>query len=412
MSRNSTRTRAKSSYILYVVGISAFLASLMQNIYSPIIPMLRDSFDVPISLVNLSVSLFILIIAVLQIVMGPIMDARGSYRLLISGLVLTVIASIGCALATHYPLFLLCRVLQAVGTASLPLVAVTTISSTFEGVERGHAMGTYQMLLSLAPAIAPVLGGFIGDHYGYAGIFWFLTGVSALMVALSVRYFPQDNAKTKKPVAIPNVARTYIHIAANKQAKPLMLIGFVYFFIYFIILVYLPALLIDHYGVGLSLVGLLYLPMALSNVAGTMIYKALQARWPRAALFICGNALAAVSLLLFAAMESFSILGLSIALFLFGMSGGVLIPLFTTMLSEAFESERASALGMFNFVRYAGMAAGPIFSGMWLAVLSDISLFFTLSLGYALLVILVSKPMWNQVRGWIHKKSSKAEHGV
>lgn len=158
---------ARSAFLLYLICISTFFASLMQNMYSPILPLLRDSFGVSLSMVNLSVSLFIFIVAVLQIVIGSVIDVKGTRIVLIPGLVLTIAASIGCAVTDDFAVFLICRALQAFGTAAIPLIAATTIGRLFQGSQRGSAMGTYQMLLSVAPAAAPVLGGWIGERYSY-----------------------------------------------------------------------------------------------------------------------------------------------------------------------------------------------------------------------------------------------------
>ncbi|WP_442950427.1 MFS transporter [Paenibacillus sp. DMB20] len=74
------------------------------------------------------------------------------------------------------------RALQAVGTAAIPLIAAATIGNLFHGAGRGSEMGTYQMLLSIAPADARVLGGFIGERYSYPGIFWILAVISVVFL--------------------------------------------------------------------------------------------------------------------------------------------------------------------------------------------------------------------------------------
>ncbi|WII38253.1 MFS transporter [Paenibacillus thiaminolyticus] len=378
---------ARSAFLLYLVCLSTFFASLMQNMYSPILPLLRDSFGVSLSMVNLSVSLFIFIVAVMQIVIGSVIDVKGARAVLIPGLVLTIAASIGCAVTDNFALFLVCRALQAFGTAAIPLIAAATIGRLFQGSQRGSAMGTYQMLLSLAPAVAPVLGGWIGERYSYPGIFWFLAGVSILLLAANGIYFPQDKGTDEKKVRLRDLFAQYAVIMKNKVSKGIFALAFLYFFIYFEILVYLPALLTDHYQVSLQIVGLLYLPMALSTIAGTMIFKAIQAKLPHRALAAGGSVLAAASMLLFAATESVSLIGLSAALVMYGISGGVLTPLFATMISNEFEAQRGSALGLFNFIRYVGMAAGPITGGWLLAWLSATAVF-------ALFGILVAAVAW------------------
>ena len=59
-------------------------------------------------------------------------------------------------------------------------------------------MGTYQTMLSIAPAVAPVLGGFIGEKYNYPGVFWLLVAVSVILFVTNWIYFPRDRVGSKK----------------------------------------------------------------------------------------------------------------------------------------------------------------------------------------------------------------------
>ncbi|MED1739348.1 MFS transporter [Bacillus swezeyi] len=375
--------KLSSSFILYLVCISAFFASLNQNIYSPIIPLIRDSFHVSVSMVNLSVSLFIFITAVMQIILGSIVDFKGARFVMMASIVITVIASIGCAAAQDFTLFLIFRVLQAVGTAALPLIAATTIGGLFEGTKRGSAMGTYQMLLSVAPAAAPILGGFIGERYNYPGIFWFLTGLSVILLLANAFYFPRENTGKKANMTANKLMSHYTDIFKNRTGNAILILSFLIFFIYFSIIVYLPILLTDSYHLDLKIVGLLYLPIAVSTIAGSMLFKWIQKKVSLGRLFLYGNLTAAGSIVFFGFTHSFSLVFMSAALVLFGITMGLIPPLFSTMMTNEFEDNRGSALGMFNFIRYTGMACGPILSGFLLERLSSVSVFGWFGIAYA-----------------------------
>ncbi|NGQ96766.1 MFS transporter [Brevibacillus sp. SYP-B805] len=371
--------------ILYLACISTFFASLNQNIYAPIIPLIRDAFHVSMNLVNLSVSLFLFVTAIMQIVLGPLVDIKGARFVLIPGILLIVVSSVGCAVTHHFAVFLLFRVLQAAGTAAIPLVAATTIGSLFQGSQRGKAMGTYQMLLSAAPAAAPVLGGYIGDRYSYPGIFWFLAIVSAILLLTNQLYFPKDQLIEKQSVHIRKLLNHYGAVFANKTGNSILILGFLFFFVYFAVIVYLPVLLTDYYHASLQTVGLLYLPMAGSTIAGSMIFKHLQARIPLKHFCLFGNIVAVGSILLFAITHSLTLIGMFTALVIYGICIGVITPLYATMMANEFEHNRGSALGMFHFIRYMGMAAGPVISGLLLAEMDAVTVFALLGALFGLL---------------------------
>ncbi|MCH5475348.1 MULTISPECIES: MFS transporter [Bacillus cereus group] len=361
------RVKSSASFLLYLLCISAFFASLNQNIYSPIIPIIRDSFQVSITMVNLSVSIFIFITAIMQIVFGSIIDFKGARTILIPSIILTIIASIGCAITSNFIVFLICRILQAVGTAAIPLIAATTIGTVFKGEQRGSAMGTYQTMLSIAPAVAPVLGGFIGEKYNYPGVFWLLVAVSVILFITNWIYFPKDRVGSKKELSGKTLISHYASIFKSKVGSSILILSFFAFFLYFSFLVYLPILLTDHYQLSLQVVGLLYLPMAISLIIGSMTFKTIQSKISQKKLFITGNVVLALSVILFAVTHSKTLIGVTVALILHGISIGILTPLFATMIANEFEHNRGSAMGMFNFIRYMGMAVGPIVSGVLLA---------------------------------------------
>ncbi|MGM0949868.1 MAG: MFS transporter [Bacillota bacterium] len=380
-----TQTTPKAVLILYIVCFSAFFASLSQNIYSPIIPIIKESFHVSTAMVNLSVSVFMIVTAMMQMILGAIIDFKGARIVLITGILATAAASIGCAVTSDFTLFLIFRMMQAAGSAALPLIAATTIGQLFTGSDRGSAMGTYQMLLSAAPAIAPVLGGFIGGAAGYEGIFWMLTVVSVVMLVTNSIIFPKDSPNGSKQQAQGNVFTHYKSVFTNRTGNVILTLSFVLFFIYFAVIVYLPILLTEHYHINVDIAGLLYLPLALSTIAGTFLFKKIQAKIALSTLFIGSNIIAACSIILFAVTHSVSLILMALTLALFGISMGVIPPLYSTMITNEFEHNRGSAIGVFNFIRYTGMAAGPMVPAYLLHLMPSAMSFGLLGLVFAVL---------------------------
>ncbi|MEI1423111.1 MFS transporter [Bacillus cabrialesii] len=397
-------TKSKAVFILYIVCFSAFFASLSQNVYSPIIPIIKESFHVSAAMVNLSISVFMIVTAIMQIILGTIVDFKGARFVMISGILATAAASIGCAVTADFTLFLIFRMIQAAGSAALPLIAATTIGQLFTGNERGSAMGTYQMLLSAAPAIAPVLGGFIGGAAGYEGIFWMLTAISVVMLVINSMYFPKDSPAPSKQQAKDNVFTHYKSIFTNRTGNVILTLSFFLFFIYFAVIVYLPLLLTEHYQIDVSIAGLLYLPLALSTIAGTFLFKKIQAKIALNTLFIGSNAVAACSIVLFAVTHSVSLILMAITLALFGISMGAIPPLYSTMITHEFEHNRGSAIGMFNFIRYTGMAAGPMISAYLLTLMPSAMSFGLLGLVFAALSFCLLPQMYPPQKRMKQKK--------
>lgn len=374
----------KSTLILYLLSISSFFVSLNQNIYTPVIPLIRDSFDVSINWVNFTVSSFIFIIALIQIILGTVIDHKNKKRLLILSFVLMSVSAIVCAFATNFTLFMIFRMAQAVGAGIIPLVAINMISHLFEGERRGNAMGTYQILLTLAPAAAPVLGGVLGEYFGYQGIFIFLfLGSIALLLGM-IFGLPDVGKREVVQKQSIGIGKTYRSIFSNRLGVMTMLVSFFIFLIYFAILVYMPTLLSDHYHVALQNIGLLYLPLTVSMILGSVLFKKLQAKITLRKLFMVILFFMPVLIVIFGFVHLHTIVGLSILLFLYGMTVGFAPPLFSTMISEIYDEERGAALGIFNFIRYFGMAVGGMFTGLFQFLPSSVIF---IILGLILLII-------------------------
>ncbi|WP_036215890.1 MFS transporter [Lysinibacillus sphaericus] len=355
----------EKSFVLYALSISTFFASLNQNIYTPIIPLIRDSFEVSISWVNFTVSSFIFIIAVIQIVLGTVVDHQNKKRLLLISLVLMGVSAVICAYTNSFILFTLFRMIQAIGAGIIPLVAISMIAQLFEGEARGSAMGTYQILLTLAPAVSPVVGGFIGEFFGYEGIFLFLLFMAVSLLMFIVYLLPSEKQDETEEKQSKGFIHSYKAIFSHYIGTSIMTVSFLVFFIYFAILVYLPVLLHDHYHVSLQLIGLLYLPFTVSMIVGSILFKRLQKKISLNTLFILLLIVMPLQVVLFGVLHAQSLVALSIILFGYGIMVGFSAPLFSTLISNEYSEHRGTALGVFNFVRYSGMAIGGMSSALY-----------------------------------------------
>ncbi|WP_107926536.1 MFS transporter [Lysinibacillus parviboronicapiens] len=383
MSRKLSLSQTKI-LALYLLSISSFFASLNQNIYTPVIPLIRDSFSVSINWVNFTVSSFIIIIAMVQIFLGTVVDTKNQKRLLIFSFFLICISTIICAFTTNFMLFMVFRIVQAIGAGIIPLVTINMISHLFEGEARGSAMGTYQIVLTLAPAVSPILGGILGEHYGYQGIFLFLFLIAVILLMFIMYAFPNNGKRKDRKEKSSSFTQIYRAIFLNRVGFITMTVSFFIFFIYFAILVFLPLLLNDHYHVSMQNIGLLYLPLTVSMILGSVIFKKIQKKVALNKLFITVLFFMPLLIIAFGFLHTKSIIGLSILLFMYGLTVGFAPPLFSTVISNAYSEHRGAALGLFNFIRYAGMAIGGMFTGLSLVLPSTLIFIF---LGVLLLLI-------------------------
>ncbi|MGN5653404.1 MFS transporter [Bacillus sp. Brlt_9] len=380
--------KSKLHFILYVVCMSALLGSFSQNIYTPILPMIQSSFHTSLYLVNVTVSLFTFVLAIMQLIYGPLIDTKGRKSVLIPSLIISTIGSIGCAFSANIYVFLFFRAVQAIGIAVIPVVAATIIGDLFEGKERGEAMSLYQMLLALAPAIGPLIGGYLGSIHGHVSVFLFLSTIGIILLIINISLLPETKPAVSKQ---PQAKKSYWFILKNKTGFSITLIGFIQFCIYFCFLVFLPSILTNLFHLTANEIGLMFVPMSLSIMLGSYCYKLLQKRLTtKQALFIT-SFFNIICVTLFSFTYSINIPFIIIITSLYGFSMGLSMPTHTTLLTEEFVQERATAIGMYNFIRYLGMGTGPLVGGFLLCNQNYFWIFFLGAITFLLIILYAMK---------------------
>ncbi len=348
--------------LTFMVAFAAFLGPFTQTVYAPILPELGGALRTTPFLINLSISIFTLVLAFMQIIYGPLVDRSGRKRTLLAGLAIYVVASLGCFLADRIETLLAFRALQAVGIAAGAVVAVTVIGDRFEGAARGRAMGSFQMMVALGPVVGPVVGGFVGEHLDFHYVFLLLALVGAAAL-LSNAIWLRETRPAGEPRAFHPAQ--YLEVLGNRQGLAIMLLSFVQYYAFYNYLVFMPRVLDAVYGLSASEKGLVFLPLSVAVVIGSYVGGRLLGHWRPRPMLLVTALLNALSLLLFVAVAPLSLVALVVAVTAFGLFLGLSLPVQTSLLMDLYQHNRATAVGSYNFFRFMGMATGPVL-GSWL----------------------------------------------
>jgi len=348
--------------LTFMVAFAAFLGPFTQTVYAPILPELGGALRTTPFLINLSISIFTLVLAFMQIIYGPLVDRSGRKRTLLAGLAIYIVASLGCFLADCIETLLAFRALQAVGIAAGAVVAVTVIGDRFEGAARGRAMGSFQMMVALGPVVGPVVGGFVGEHLDFHYVFLLLALVGAAAL-LSNAIWLRETRPAGEPRAFHPAQ--YLEVLGNRQGLAIMLLSFVQYYAFYNYLVFMPRVLDAVYGLSASEKGLVFLPLSVAVVIGSYVGGRLLGQWRPRPMLLVTALLNALSLLLFVAVAPLSLVALVVAVTAFGLFLGLSLPVQTSLLMDLYQHNRATAVGSYNFFRFMGMATGPVL-GSWL----------------------------------------------
>ncbi|AIQ52844.1 MFS transporter [Paenibacillus sp. FSL R7-0331] len=375
--------------LLLILGTSAAVVSLAQSLYIPLLPDLQQDLNTSLHLVNLTVTLFTVAMATMQIILGPIVDRNGRKKILIPGIIVYVAATIGCMFSGSIEMLLIFRVIQGIGASSVPLVAATMIGDVFEGKERAESMATYQMILGISPAIGPLIGGVIGSVSGYTGAFGF-AAVSALLILIATIFMLPETKPVKTTPAGKRLGlKAFRKILENKTGVVVLISGFIMYDVFYTFIVFLPTILQNKYALGAANIGFFSLALMIFNLVGSKTSGKLQTRLGSVRTLFWAGIITIVSLVIFIFAADYSLIGLLISLMLTGFVTGLATPVMPTLLSSEFVEERATAMGVYNFVRYLGMAAAPLI-GSFLYPLGNIQLLIGITAAMIIIVVIAA----------------------
>ncbi|PWV89413.1 multidrug resistance protein [Paenibacillus cellulosilyticus] len=346
--------------ILFVLGLSAAIVSLAQSLYVPLLPDMQRDLHTSLSMANLTVTLFTIAMAVMQVVLGPVVDRNGRKKILIPGMIIYVLATIGCTFSFSIEMLLIFRIIQGIGAAAVPLVAATMIGDVFEGKKRAESMATYQMILGISPAIGPLIGGLIGSVFGYSGTFVFAAASAVIIMFIALFVLPETKPTTSTLTGKQVGLNAFRRIFQSKTGRVVLLSGFVLYDVFYTFIVFLPMILESQYDLGAANIGFFSLALMAFNLVGSKLSGRLQSKigTVKSLLWVSSSIVGCLVIFIFAA--KLSLITLLLALMLTGFVNGLAMPVMPTLLSAEFVQERATAMGVYNFVRYLGMAAAPM----------------------------------------------------
>jgi MFS family permease len=145
-------------------------------------PSIVKAFGVSVESIQWVVVCYVLTYASLLLGCGRLADLIGHRRVFVAGIVWSIFALLGCALATDFEWFLAARVAQGLGTALILSTGPALLTLSFPPAARTRLLALYALAFSIANATGPLAGGLLVDTYGWSSVFWFR--VPILVIAL------------------------------------------------------------------------------------------------------------------------------------------------------------------------------------------------------------------------------------
>lgn len=182
------------------------MTALAMNIFLPSLPSMAAHFDAPYRMVQLSVAVFLATNGILQLFVGPLADKFGRRPVILWGLGLFCVATLGCIYAPSVGIFLLFRSFQA--TAAVAMVLSRAVVRDMHTADRAASMLGYVVMgMSIVPMLAPAVGGILDEHFGWQSTFWVLFGFGVLV--FTIVWFDLGETGTPSNLSVLGQFREY-----------------------------------------------------------------------------------------------------------------------------------------------------------------------------------------------------------
>jgi DHA1 family bicyclomycin/chloramphenicol resistance-like MFS transporter len=257
-----------SPWLLVILASLVALGPLTIDTYLPALPGMVREFGVDNSRVQLTISSFLLGFALFHLVCGPLADRYGRKPIALGGLALYLCASIGCATSQNIEQLILWRFLQGIGACVGPTLGRAMARDIFGPRKAARALAQIAMIMALAPAIAPTLGGLLLEFFHWSSIFYALLIYGLLTTATLAVYLP-ESLPNIQPLNLPQIGRNYLQLLSSSHylyttcASSLIYAGMISF------LSGSSFIFIDMMGVAERYYGLTFLSTVAGYIAGS-----------------------------------------------------------------------------------------------------------------------------------------------
>lgn len=185
--------------------------------------------------------------AVMNLFHGALSDSLGRRPVVLWGVAVFTIASAGCALADHIGTLVFWRAVQGMSAGAGIVVSRAVIRDMFPPADAQRVMSQVTIYFGIAPAIAPMVGGFLFVHIDWHAIFWFLTAVGVALWIANYQLLPETLHSThKQPFNLRNLMRGYWTLGSNPRFFALALASGIPFNGMFLYVLSAPVFLGEH----------------------------------------------------------------------------------------------------------------------------------------------------------------------
>ncbi|SHN71434.1 MFS transporter, DHA1 family, bicyclomycin/chloramphenicol resistance protein [Flavobacterium fryxellicola] len=396
MTTNTTITKKKYIKLILILGSLTALGPFSIDMYLPGFAGIAKDLNTSVANVSMTLSSYFIGISAGQLLYGPLLDRFGRKKPLFIGLLVYIVASLGCVFVTDIDTFIGLRFIQAVGSCAATVASVSMVRDLFPVKDIPKVFSMLMLVVGLSPMLAPTIGGYVTEDYGWHTVFFILMcmGIVILIAAqiiLPNTYLPDTSISLKPKPIITN----FIKILKEPQFYTYSFAGAIAFSGLFTYVAASPILFMDIFKVDAKTYGWIFAFMSLSFISASQLNSLLLRKFNSEQMILGALLSQTVISVVFLILAVNGLLGLyeTIAmLFLFLACLGISNPNTAGLTLAPFARNAGSASALMGAIQlglgaFASFAVGIFVTNSMLPMV----LIMTVSTVLALLILILGK---------------------
>ncbi|MBP6534255.1 MAG: Bcr/CflA family efflux MFS transporter, partial [Arenimonas sp.] len=255
-----------------ILGMLAMIGPFAIDSIFPAFRVLAHELRVDDAAIQQAISIYLLGYALMSLLHGALSDAFGRKPVILGGLGLFLLASVGCALADTLNQLLIFRFIQGLSAGVGLIVGRAVIRDVYQGDDAQRMMSLVSMIFSIAPAIAPIIGGYLLTWSDWQGIFWFLVALSLLMLVVVALLLPESHpADARVPIHPVTLSQTYWDMGKSSPFRMLAFSGTLLFGGLFLYIASAPDYVLLHLRLDETQFGYFFVPTIAGMSVGAYV---------------------------------------------------------------------------------------------------------------------------------------------
>ena len=348
LNNNTAMSRKRYIKLILILGSLTALGPFSIDMYLPGFSGIAKDLNTTVANVSMTLSSYFIGISAGQLLYGPLLDRFGRKKPLFIGLLVYILASLGCVFVTDIDTFIGLRFIQAVGSCAATVASVSMVRDLFPVKDIPKVFSLLMLVVGLSPMLAPTIGGYVTADYGWHTVFFILMcmGIVIMIAAqliLPNTYLPDTSISLKPKPIITN----FISILKEPQFYTYAFAGAIAFSGLFTYVAASPILFMDIFKVDAKTYGWIFAFMSLSFISASQLNSLLLRKFNSEQMIFGALISQTFIVLLFLILSLNDLLGLY----------GTITMLFLFLACLGISNPNTAGLTLAPFARNAGSAS-------------------------------------------------------